>query len=111
MKTRGGSKLARMSDVVLAKILKGWGFKTKSLGDSRGWEAPPLADLRKAVLAKYPAVEFDDRSEWVLDRDEWMLAVSHNGQPDGASKAPPTGGREEKANPAPSAGAGTGRRG
>jgi Family of unknown function (DUF5906) len=87
MKTRGGSKLARMSDVALAKILKGWGFKSKSLGDSRGWEAPPLLDLRKAILAKYPAVEFDDRSEWVQDRNECMLALQV-GSAGGVAKDP-----------------------
>ena len=60
MRTRGGTKLARMSDVALANILKAWNFKTKKLGNSRGWEAPPLPDLRKTILAKYPAVEFDN---------------------------------------------------
>ena len=39
-RARGGSKLARMSDTALAKIVKAWGFKSKSLGISRGWEAP-----------------------------------------------------------------------
>ena len=67
MKTRGGTKLARMSDMALADILKAWGFKTKSLGSSRGWEAPPLPNLRTAILAKYPAVEFDDRTIWIMD--------------------------------------------
>jgi hypothetical protein len=65
MKQRGGAKLAHMSDTALAAILKTWGFKAKSLGTSRGWEAPPLSDVRKAILAKYPAVDFDNRTEWV----------------------------------------------
>ena len=55
MRARGGTKLAHMSDTALAKIVKDWGFKSKSLGISRGWEAPQLPDLRKAILAKYPA--------------------------------------------------------
>ena len=59
-------KLAHMSDTALAKILKDWGFKSKPLSKGKAWEAPPLLDLRKAILAKYPAVEFDDRSEWVV---------------------------------------------
>jgi len=65
MQERGGTPLARKSDPALADIIKPWGFKTKSLGTSRGWEAPPLLHLRKAILTKYPAVEFDDRTEWV----------------------------------------------
>jgi Family of unknown function (DUF5906) len=65
MKQHGGTKLAHMSDTALAAILKAWGFTSKSLGTSRAWEAPPLLDVRKAILAKYPAVEFDDRTEWV----------------------------------------------
>ena len=65
MKAHGGPKLAHKSDTDLAKILKDWGFKSKPLSKSKAWEAPPLPDLRKAILAKYPAVEFDGRSEWV----------------------------------------------
>jgi len=64
MKARGGQKLAHLSDHKLAEILKTWNFKPKSLGDSRGWEAPLLPDLRLAILAKYPAVKFDDQTEW-----------------------------------------------
>ncbi len=65
MKAHGGPKLAHKSDTDLAKILKDWDFKSKPLSKSKAWEAPPLLDLRKAILTKYPAVEFDDRSEWV----------------------------------------------
>ena len=103
MKARGGTKLAHMSDTALAEILKAWGFKAKSLGNSRGWEAPPLPDLRKAILAKYPAVEFDDRTEWVLDQNEWMLAI-HAGPAGGVANDPRRGADqvEEKADPTPS---------
>jgi len=65
MKARGGTKLAHMSDTALSGILKAWGFKSKPLGDSRGWEAPPLLDLRKSISSKFRAVEFDGRQEWV----------------------------------------------
>jgi Family of unknown function (DUF5906) len=65
MKARGGTKLARMSDTALSGILKSWGFKSKSLGSSRGWEAPPLTDLRNLISAKFRAVEFDGRQEWI----------------------------------------------
>ena len=64
MKARGGPRIARMSDQDLTNILKGWKFKAKSLGNGRGWEAPLLPDLRKAILDKYPTVEFDDCEEW-----------------------------------------------
>jgi hypothetical protein len=67
MRERGGQKLSRLSDHKLADILKTWDFKPKSLGDSRGWEAPALSELRKAILAKYPAVKFEDDAptKWV----------------------------------------------
>jgi hypothetical protein len=65
MKARGGAKLARMSDTALSGILKAWRFKSKSLGSSRGWEAPPLTDLRNLISAKFRAVEFDGRQEWI----------------------------------------------
>lgn len=65
MKARGGTKIAKMSDTALSRILKAWGFKSKSLGNVRGLEAPPLLDLRKAISAKFRAVEFDGRQEWV----------------------------------------------
>ena len=65
MKAHGGTKLAHMSDTALADLVKRWGFKAKSLGNGRGWEAPPLPELRKAISTKFPAVEFDDRKEWV----------------------------------------------
>ena len=67
MRVRGGAKLARMSDTALSDILKNWGFKSKSLGNSRGWEAPQLIDLRKSIRDKFSAVEFDDRKEWIVD--------------------------------------------
>jgi len=69
MKARGGTRLARMSDTALAKILKDWGFKSKPLNNGKAWEAPPLLDVRKSILIKYPAVEFDDRTEWVAAGD------------------------------------------
>lgn len=69
MKARGGAKLARMSDTALSDVLKGWKFKSKSLGNSRGWEAPQLLDLRKSIRDKFAAVEFDDRKEWTADGD------------------------------------------
>jgi hypothetical protein len=94
IKTRGGTKLAHKSDTDLAKTLKAWGFKSKSLGSSRGWEAPPLLEMRKAILAKYPAVEFDDRTEWVAgdafdDADQGpvqpaAVTPADVGRPDGA---------------------------
>jgi hypothetical protein len=56
-----------MSDRKLTDILKSWGFKAKSLGTSRGWEAPLLPKLRAEVLAKYPAVEFDDLTDWATE--------------------------------------------
>jgi hypothetical protein len=104
MRTRGGTKLARMSDVALANILKAWNFKPKKLGNSRGWEAPPLPDLRKTILAKYPAAEFDnDSSEWVRDQDQRKPSAAHNGQSNDAGKAPSQDGAdvEETANSAP----------
>jgi Family of unknown function (DUF5906) len=67
MKARGGTKLAHMSDTALARILKDWGFTAKPLGSSRGWAAPPLSTLRKSISVKFPAVEFDDREEWIGD--------------------------------------------
>jgi hypothetical protein len=67
MKVRGGMKLAHMSDTALSDILKTWGFRSKSLGKSRGWEAPQLLDLRKLISDKFSAVEFDDRTEWIAD--------------------------------------------
>ena len=70
MKARGGQKLSRLSDHKLTDIFKAWNFKRKALGDSRGWEAPLLPELRAAILAKYPAVEFDDRTEWGVDEDD-----------------------------------------
>ena len=69
MRARGGQKLSRLTDHKLADILKEWGFKPKSLGGSRGWEAPLLPELRAAILAKYPVVEFDDRTEWVIEME------------------------------------------
>jgi Family of unknown function (DUF5906) len=69
MKARGGQRVSRLSDHKLTDILKSWNFKRKSLGDSRGWEAPLLPELRAAILAKYPAVEFDDRTEWGIGED------------------------------------------
>ena len=69
MKARGGQRLSRLSDHKLTDILKSWNFKRKSLGDSRGWEAPLLPELRAGILAKYPAVEFDDRTEWGIGED------------------------------------------
>jgi len=74
MKAHGGPKLARQSDTDLAKILKAWGFTSKHLTNGKAWEAPSLPDLRRAILAKYPAVEFDDRSEWVRHVDTQMTA-------------------------------------
>jgi hypothetical protein len=65
MKARGGAKLARMSDTALSGILKAWRFKSKPLGNSRGWEAPQLLDLRRSINDKFPAVEFDGRKEWM----------------------------------------------
>jgi hypothetical protein len=72
MRERGGQKLSRLSDHKLADILKTWGFKPKSLGDSRGWEAPALPKLREAIQAKYPAVKFEDDAptEWVCSRND-----------------------------------------
>ena len=67
MKAHGGTQMAHKSDTALAEIVKAWDFKSKSLGTGRGWEAPPLPDLRKAILAKYPGVEFDDRKEWIAE--------------------------------------------
>jgi hypothetical protein len=76
MRERGGQKLSRLSDHKLADILKTWGFKPKSLGDSRGWEAPPLPQLREAIQTKYPAVKFEDDTptEWIYPtRDEEVM--------------------------------------
>jgi hypothetical protein len=94
MKARGGTKLAHMSDTALATMLKNWGFKTKSMGTHRALEAPPLLALRKAILAKYPAVEFDDRSEWIAGDapDQGSHAapqqtVADTGEPDEADAA------------------------
>jgi Family of unknown function (DUF5906) len=70
MKARGGAKLAHMSDTALSGILKSWRFKSKPLGNSRGWEAPPLPDLRKSIRAKFRVVEFDDRIEWIADNEQ-----------------------------------------
>jgi hypothetical protein len=66
MKACGGAKLARMSDTSLSDILKAWDFKSKSLGDGRGWEAPQLLELRRSINDKFPAVEFDDQKEWIV---------------------------------------------
>jgi hypothetical protein len=74
MKAHGGPKLARQSDTDLAKILKAWGFTSKHLTNGKAWEAPSLPDLRRAILTKYPVVEFDDRSEWVRHVDTQMTA-------------------------------------
>jgi hypothetical protein len=74
MKAHGGPKLARQSDTDLAKILKAWGFTSKHLTNGKAWEAPSLPDLRRAILTKYPAVEFDDRSEWARHVDTQMTA-------------------------------------
>jgi hypothetical protein len=65
MKAHGGTKLAHMSDTALSDIVKEWGFKRKPMNNGKAWEAPPLPDLRKAILAKFPAVKFDARTEWV----------------------------------------------
>ena len=83
MKAHGGPKLAHMSDTALADIIKPWGFENKSLGNCRGWEAPLLPVLRKAILAKYPMVEFDDRTEWVA-------ADGPDDDAEGAASAQPT---------------------
>jgi hypothetical protein len=64
MRARGGQKLARLSDHKLAGVFHGWGFKPKRLMDGRCWEAPLLSELRAKILDKYPAVEFDDQTEW-----------------------------------------------
>ncbi len=70
MKARGGTKLAHMSDTSLSDILKAWGFKKKSLGTSRAWEAPPLLDLRKSIRTKFRVVEFDNRLKWAADDEQ-----------------------------------------
>ena len=70
MKARGGTKLAHMSDTALSGILKSWGFKSKPLGNSRGWEAPPLSDLRKSIRNKFRVVEFDERLEWIAGDEQ-----------------------------------------
>jgi hypothetical protein len=67
MKAYGGSKLAHMSDNALSDILKRWGFTKKPLMDGRAWEPPPLPELRAKIKDKYPAVEFDGRTEWAAD--------------------------------------------
>ena len=64
MKAHGGTKLAHMSDTALSDIVKGWGFTSKSLGMVEDGTLP-LPELRKAISARYPAVEFDNRTEWV----------------------------------------------
>ena len=89
MRARGGRKLAHTSDASLANILKSWGFKAKRLsGGDRGWEAPDLATLREAILAKYPAVEFDDCPKWGLgEYAQWEVDVS---KPRGRSTAADT---------------------
>ena len=90
MKARGGPELARMSDTALADIIKPWGFTNKSLGSCRGWEAPALPDLRKAILAKYPMVEFDDRKEW-------REPDAPDDDTEGATSAQPPSGRSSAA--------------
>jgi hypothetical protein len=85
MKARGGTQMAHKSDTALAEIVKAWDFKSKSLGTGRGWEAPPLPALRKAILAKYPGVEFDDRKDWTAedapDDDTGLGAAQPSPQP------------------------------
>jgi Family of unknown function (DUF5906) len=71
MRARGGQKISRLSDHKLTDILKAWNFKPKHLGYTRGWEAPLLPELRAAILAKYPATDFDDRTEWNVDKDDY----------------------------------------
>ena len=94
-------KLARkMSDTALSSILKNWGFKSKSLGTSRGWEAPQLPDLRRSIRDKFSAVEFDDRKEWIADGERagedpvagadgtgTAQPAEENGEPDAADLA------------------------
>jgi hypothetical protein len=81
MKAHGGPKLARLSDQALANIVKAWGFKTKPLKDGKAWEAPSLPDLRKAILAKFPAVEFDDRKEWQNNEGQGAAAAAKAPKP------------------------------
>jgi hypothetical protein len=131
MRTRGGAKLARMSDTALSNILKAWGFSSKSLGSSRGWEAPQLPDLRTSISEKFPAVEFDSRIEWIAHDQQdsedpgagaggarAANSTADTGNPDDADlaldemmgrreqDAPNTSGQEEPANPTPGVGAG-----
>jgi hypothetical protein len=65
MKQRGGRTLAHQSDTALSDILKDWKFKRHPLGDGAGWEAPALPELRDAIDAKYPDVQWDGRmKDW-----------------------------------------------
>jgi hypothetical protein len=64
MKINGGSKLANESHNMLAGILKAWGFIKKHRGYGTVWKAPSLPVLRTKLKEKYPAVEFDGRTEW-----------------------------------------------
>jgi hypothetical protein len=73
MRGRGGSKLARESDNMLSGILRGWGFEKKHLKTGNAWAAPALPDLRAKIKDKYPAVEFDSRTEWGVEANNETL--------------------------------------
>jgi hypothetical protein len=81
--------LARLTDHKLARILRDWKFNTKHLEDGRAWEAPYLVDLRAAILAKYPAVEFDEEIDWGGSADMLGSAPSsfNPADPNGLAKA------------------------
>ena len=64
MRRRGGRALERTTDNVLSDILKRWGFNKKSLRDGNAWQAPPLNELRDKIGATYPAIKWNQTSEW-----------------------------------------------
>jgi Family of unknown function (DUF5906) len=67
MQKRGGDALKRLGEQPLAEILKRWGFTSFGMGrEGSGWHAPNLAQLRAALVAKYPGLTFDEHApqEW-----------------------------------------------
>lgn len=74
MRERGGRTLAQASDVALSALLKRWKFTRHPLGDGVAWSAPALADLRRAIDAKYPGIKWDTRvGEWGRSVDETAI--------------------------------------
>jgi hypothetical protein len=78
MKTRGGSKLVNESSNMLTGILKAWGFTKKHTETGNAWEAPALLILRAKIKEKYPAVEFDIRTEWAAE-DRYYTPIGPTG--------------------------------